>query len=83
MRGHRDKKIPNTASFRYMKDRRDGRVIDRPRVEMQLSNGDKFFRLVMLVDSGADTSFIPLEVAEILELKLDGVRTSRSASGLF
>ena len=66
-----------------MKDRRDGKVIERPRVEMQLSNGDRFFRLVMLVDSGADTSFIPLEVAEILGLKLDGARTSRSASGPF
>ncbi len=37
----------------------------------------------MLVDSGADTSFIPLEVAEILELDLTKRKTSRSASGPF
>ena len=83
MRGYRDTTIPNTISFRYMKDRWDGDVIERPRVEMRLSNGDKFFRLIMLVDSGADTSFIPLEVAEILELKLGEIKKSRSASGPF
>lgn len=38
----------------------------------------------MLVDSGADTSFLPLEVADILGLKLsEKLHTSRSASGPF
>lgn len=37
----------------------------------------------MLVDSGADTSFIPLEVDEILDLDLTKRKTSRSASGPF
>ena len=38
----------------------------------------------MLVDSGADTSFLPLEIAEILELKLsEKSHTSRSATGPF
>ncbi len=83
MRGFRERKIPNTISFRYVKDKQDGKIIARPRLEMLLRNGDRVFRLVMLVDSGADTSFIPLEVAEILELKLGEVKTSRSASGPF
>ena len=34
----------------------------------------------MLVDSGADTSLIPLEIAEILELKLTDKRISNSVS---
>lgn len=83
MRGFRDIKIPNTITFKYVTDKRDGKTIKRPRVEILLKNGDKVFRLVMLVDSGADTSFIPLEVAELLELKLGEVKKSRSASGPF
>jgi hypothetical protein len=41
-------------------------VLDRtrPRVEIRLYNKDNVVRLVMLVDSGADTSFIPREVAD-------------------
>jgi hypothetical protein len=37
----------------------------------------------MLVDSGADTAFIPKEVADILQLQLSEPKTSRSASGPF
>ena len=37
----------------------------------------------MLADSGADYPFIPLEVAEILELKLGEKKTSMSVSGPF
>lgn len=70
-------------TFRYVNDRFDGKIVPRPRVEIKLKNGDKVFRLAMLVDSGADTSFIPKEVAEILDLKLSEPRKSRSASGPF
>jgi predicted aspartyl protease len=75
--------ISRTLTFRYVHDTLEGRVIPRPRVEIRLINGDKVFRLAMLVDSGADTTFIPKEVAEILELKLSETRKSRSASGPF
>ena len=72
-----------TLTFRYVNDRFEGKVVARPRVEIRLSNGDNSFRIAMLVDSGADTSFIPLEVAEILDLKLSDKKRSRSASGPF
>lgn len=72
-----------TLTFKYVNDRFDGRVVPRPRVEIRLVNGTKTFRLAMLVDSGADTSFIPKEIADILELKLSESKKSRSASGPF
>lgn len=37
----------------------------------------------MIVDSGADISFIPLEIDEIFELKPSDKKESRSASGPF
>ena len=61
----------------------EGKPIYRPRVEIRLSNKGRNIRLAMLVDSGADTSFIPLEVDEILDLDLTKRKTSRSASGPF
>jgi hypothetical protein len=57
-----------TLTFKYVRDTLEGKIVYRPRVEIRLSNGDRSFRIAMLVDSGADTSFIPLEVAEILNL---------------
>lgn len=72
-----------TLTFKYVNDRFDGKVVPRPRVEIRLVNGTKTFRLAMLVDSGADTSFIPKEIADILELKLSEPKKLRSASGPF
>lgn len=83
MRGFRDREKPKVITFKYVRDKFNNIIVPRPRVEIVLRNGEKVFRLVMLVDSGADTSFIPLEVAEILELKLGKTHTSRSASGPF
>ena len=61
----------------------EGKPIYRPRVEIRLSNKGRNIRLAMLVDSGADTSFIPLEVDEILDLDLTKRKTSRHTSGPF
>lgn len=67
-----------------MPERYEGKVVFRPKIEVALKNKGKAIRLVMLVDSGADTSFLPLEVAELLELKLsEKTHISRSASGPF
>jgi predicted aspartyl protease len=55
----------------------------RPRVEIRLSNGQQNIKLPMLVDSGADITLIPLEVAEILGLELGKEIRSTSASGTF
>lgn len=73
----------HTLTFKYIKDKHKERLVPRPRVEIRLSNGDKTFKFAMLVDSGADVSFIPLEVAEILGLKLEDKQKSSSASGEF
>lgn len=79
-------KLPNGAlTFKYIKDQHKGIVVARPRVEIRLRNGDNSFKLAMLVDSGADVTLIPLEVAEILELDLSSKNMieSSSASGKF
>ena len=77
------RKHSRSLVFKYVNDVYDGKLIPRPRIEVRVSNGRNNIRLVMLVDSGADTSFIPLEVAEILQLHLGATKTSRSASGPF
>lgn len=79
----RARKSSRTLTFKYVNDRYDGKIVPRPRVEIRLMNGTNNFRIAMLVDSGADTSFIPKEVADILQLKLSDPKTSRSASGPF
>jgi hypothetical protein len=61
----------------------DGNVIQRPRIEIILSNGERKYDILMLVDSGADTSFISSIISERLELKLSSAYISTSASGLF
>ncbi len=78
----------HALTFKYVKDKhiddkKQIHHIPRPRVEIRLSNNKKTFKLAMLVDSGADISLIPLEVAEILNLGLGKEITSRSASGTF
>ena len=80
----RDAFINHALTFRYTKDiiNKDN-VRYRPRVEIRLSNKQNNFKLAMLVDSGADISLIPLEVAEILELELRDKIKSSSASESF
>jgi hypothetical protein len=72
-----------TLTFKYIKEKHKERYVHRPRVEIRLSNGNNSIKLAMLVDSGADISLIPLEIAEILKLKLTDKRISNSASGSF
>lgn len=62
--------IPS-LTFDYLKDKyvtQDKKeiFIHRPRVEIRLSNGQQNIKLPMLVDSGADITLIPLEVADIV-----------------
>lgn len=79
-------KLPNGAlTFKYINDQHKGVSIPRPRVEIRLKNGKNSFKLAMLVDSGADVTLLPLEVAEILELDLNpkDIIDSSSASGKF
>lgn len=75
---HRINRRSPAIVIRYAKDAYEGKVIPRPRAEIRLVNKDKTFRVAMLVDSGADTSFIPIEIAEILGIELSrGTKTSQ------
>jgi hypothetical protein len=74
----------NKFSFRYSKEQWKGKLYARPRVEAVLRAGDREFRTLMLIDSGADVSFIPAAVADILKLDLsEEVTRSRGVSGWF
>jgi hypothetical protein len=75
--------VNHALTFKYIKDIHKGNFVYRPRVEIRLSKKENSFKLAMLVDSGADISLIPLEVAEILELELKDKVSSSSASGHF
>lgn len=44
--------------------------VPRPRIEIRLTHGDRFVKLLALVDSGADDCLFPLEVAQYLRLPL-------------
>ncbi len=44
--------------------------IPRPRIEVRLRHGDRFVKLLALVDSGADDCLFRLEVAQFLGLPL-------------
>ena len=73
--------------MRYSLRQFRGRDIRKPEVEIRLYNPNdesRSMRLSMLIDSGADVSFIPKTVADILELDFsEGTARARSASGWF
>lgn len=75
---------PKSFTIDYTHDVIIGEPVFRPRISTRMQNGDKSFRTGMLIDSGADMTFIPLVVAEILELELSNeTYTSHGASGPF
>lgn len=80
----RKRRSRNKYSFRYTKEMWKGRYHARPKVEAILRNGENEFRTLMLIDSGADVSFLPAVVAEILEIDLsEGTTRSKGVSGWF
>ena len=82
--------------FKYHSDHNqddEENAVKRPRIEIAMrkspdpvigSNSPEF-RTFGLVDSGADISFIPRSIAEILRLDLDDetIKSTKSASGEF
>jgi len=61
-----------TITFRYKSIKRpDGTLVKTPSIPLTLM-GKESFDTIGLLDSGADISAIPREVAEILGLKLTG-----------
>lgn len=86
----------NQMCFKYHSDHNTNdreNMIERPRLEIVMKKNLDIvgastppeFRTFGLVDSGADISFIPRSVADILGLDLDSaqIRTTQSASGEF
>ncbi|MCG7844567.1 MAG: aspartyl protease family protein [Methanomassiliicoccales archaeon] len=60
-------------NFKYKEIKNpDGQKRKRPMVPITLSNGDESFEILALLDSGADVTAIPLEMAEALDLDLTG-----------
>ena len=47
-----------------------GLPIKRPNVQVSFKNGEKEFRTICLLDSGADRSFLTIDIAEALYLEL-------------
>jgi len=81
MKGGRRRK---RLCFRYAREMWQGKLRARPRVEAVLHNGPNQMRTLMLVDSGADVSFLPAAIAEILGLELSKeTQRSRGVSGWF
>jgi hypothetical protein len=67
----------------YTRDIVKGETYFRPKVPVRLQNDSKKFPTSMLVDSGADLSMIPFEIAELLELKLGEEKTNLGPNGKF
>lgn len=71
-----------TLTFRYKKVRRpDGIEIKSPSIPISLFGSGMRYQFIALVDSGADISLIPFEVAELLELSLTGKREEAQGIG--
>jgi hypothetical protein len=67
----------------YVRDVVKGIDYFRPRLPVRLQNNSKSFRTALLVDSGADISMIPIEIAETLELELGEEKTNIGPNGKF
>lgn len=62
-----------SLTFRYKKVRRPNNTeINSPSIPIILSGKEGKYRFIALLDSGADISVIPIEVAEVLGLELSG-----------
>lgn len=70
-----------TIIFKYKKIKRpDGTEVKTPSIPVSLNGTDKF-DAIALVDSGADISAIPKDIAELLGLDLEGKKESAFGIG--
>lgn len=61
----------------------NGAHIRLPMVHVRLSHGDLSLSTIGLIDSGSTTTFIPLELAEILSLPTEKQESAIGAGGSF
>jgi hypothetical protein len=71
------------VEFPYVKNEGSQGATYRPCLPITFSNGEKKFRVGnALVDTGADYTILPLEIAHVLEVELDDSKTiMMSAAG--
>ena len=67
----------------YTRDYLGGVEHYRPRIPVRLQNGEFQFLTAMVVDSGADVSLIPAEIADVLHPNLGSPETSIGPAGKF
>lgn len=70
------------CKYRNFTDK-DGTLYRLPMVPVRVEHEGVSFRTAALVDSGANSTFIPYDFIEILGLKIDGESSARGAGGLF
>ncbi|MEK6910691.1 MAG: aspartyl protease family protein [Nanoarchaeota archaeon] len=70
-----------TLTFRYKRVKRGNIDIKSPSIPINLSGNGSKYQFIALIDSGADVSVIPQEVAELLDLDLSGKREEASGIG--
>lgn len=70
------------CKYRNFTDK-DGRPYRLPMVPVRLEYNGVSFRTAALVDSGANSSFIPFDFIDMLDLQIDGESSARGAGGLF
>ena len=71
-----------TLSFRYKAVKRpNNKEIKSPSIPITLSGEGGKYRFIALLDSGADISVVPQEVAELLGLDLSGKREEARGIG--
>lgn len=61
----------------------NGRQIRLPLLHIRLSHNNQSLTTIALIDSGATTTFIPLELAQILALPTEHQETAVGAGGTF
>ncbi len=71
-----------TLIFKYKRVKRPNNIeIKSPSIPVILSGAGKKFQFIALVDSGADVSAIPQDIAELLGLDLSGKKEEASGIG--
>ena len=70
-------RTPSNVLLRYIPYGRPGttQTLKLPMVYVRLIHAGNIFDTIALIDSGATATFIPLEIADILELDMSGKRT--------
>ncbi|MFQ5832066.1 MAG: aspartyl protease family protein [Candidatus Thorarchaeota archaeon] len=77
----RRKRLKIVCKYRTFREE-DGTAYRLPMIFVYLEHKGISFRTPVLVDSGATCSFIPLELAETLELLMEEEDSARGAGGV-